>query len=212
LNLNSDSSSVDAVSSEPAIARTRGTRTRQALVDGARTVFERDGFLDARIADIAAAAGVATGSFYTHFDSKEAAFAAVIAEINEETLHPRLDVADRGDPIAVIEAAHREYLKAYRRNARLMGLMDQVATINDDFRLLRLERARAFAARNAKAIKRLQEQGLADPSLDALSTAHALNAMVSRMANLVFVHGHRMGFEPLVATLTRLWVNALRLS
>jgi AcrR family transcriptional regulator len=68
----------------------RGARTREALVRAAREVFERDGFLDARIADIASAAGVATGSFYTYFNSKEDAFAAVIDELSDEMLHPRL--------------------------------------------------------------------------------------------------------------------------
>ena len=64
-------------------------------------MFERDGFLDARITDIAATAGVATGSFYTYFTSKEDVFAAVIEEVNEEMLHPRLrEFADRDDPVA----------------------------------------------------------------------------------------------------------------
>jgi AcrR family transcriptional regulator len=200
------------VSAPVTTPRVRGARTRQALVAGARRVFEHDGFLDARITDIAAAAGVATGSFYTHFESKEAAFAAVIAEVHEETLHPRLEVAhSTDDPIAVIGAAHRDYLQAYKRNARLMALLDQVALIDDDFRRLRLERADLMAQRNAKAIRRLQAQGLADPGLDPLFTAHALNAMVSRMASLVFVHGEKIPFESLLATLTCLWANALRI-
>ena len=53
-------------------------------------MFERDGFLEARITDIAARAGVAAGSFYTYFTSKEEAFAAVIEELSEEMLHPAL--------------------------------------------------------------------------------------------------------------------------
>lgn len=190
----------------------RGARTRDALVAAARTVFERDGYVDARITDITAEAGVATGSFYTHFDGKAAVFAAVMAEVHEETLHPRLEAtAPRDDPVALIEAANRAYLLAYRRNARLMGLMEQVALIDDDFRKLRLERARTFAQRNAKSIRRLQADGLADPGLDPLLAAHAINGMVSRMASMVFVHGARIPFEALVATVTRLWANALRI-
>ena len=64
-------------------------------------MFERDGFLDARITDITAAAGVAAGSFYTYFNSKEDVFAAVMDDVNEEMLHPRLrELADRDDPVA----------------------------------------------------------------------------------------------------------------
>jgi AcrR family transcriptional regulator len=223
MNLNSDSStgSLSRVTTPETVPEAlspggprsaRGTRTRDALVAAARHVFERDGYLDARIVDIAAQARVATGSFYTHFDSKQAIFAAVMAEVHEETLHPRLEAAvPPDDPVAVIEAANRAYLEAYRRNAKLMGLMEQVALIDDDFRRLRLDRARAFAQRNARSIRRLQHEGKADPGLDPLLAAHAINAMVSRMANMVFVHGARIPFDSLVETVTRLWANALRI-
>jgi AcrR family transcriptional regulator len=193
-------------------AQARGRHTREALVAAARRVFERDGYLDARITDITAEAGVATGSFYNHFEGKAEVFAAVMAEVHEETLHPQLEQpAPAEDPVAIIEAANRAYLKAYRRNAKLMGLIDQVALIDDDFRRLRLARANAFAERNARGIRRLQADGLADPGLDPLLASHAVNAMVSRMASMVFVHGARIPFESLVATLTRLWANALRI-
>src|ERR1035437_7972676 len=126
-------------------ASARGAKTREALVQAARRVFERDGFLDARITDIAVEAGVAAGSFYTYFTSKEDAFAAVLEQVGEEMLHPRIrELADRDDPISVIEAANRAYLVAYRRNARLMGLLEQVSQVNEDFRRLRAGRTRAF--------------------------------------------------------------------
>ena len=49
----------------------RGRRTRAALLDASRRVFERHGFVNAKISDIATEAGVAQGSFYNYFDSKE---------------------------------------------------------------------------------------------------------------------------------------------
>jgi AcrR family transcriptional regulator len=180
-------------------------------VDAARRVFERDGFLDARITDITAEAGVAAGSFYTYFTSKEDVFGAVIEAVNEEMLHPRLrEFADREDPVSVIEAANRAYLVAYRRNAKLMGLMEQVAQVNEQFRKMRLRRTRAFTERNALAIARLQERGLADPELDPVLASQAVSAMVSRMAHLRYVQGFgNASPEALVQTLTRLWTNAL---
>src|ERR1051326_9072174 len=119
--------SAAAAAPEPSEARTpRAARTREALVRAAREVFERDGFVDARIVDIAAAAGVATGSFYTYFDDKQAAFAAILAEVREEMSTPRVSEGRPGDdaPVAAIEAANRAYLEAYRRNAKLMALME----------------------------------------------------------------------------------------
>src|ERR1700759_1529083 len=152
----------------------RGRRTRAALVAAARTVFERDGFLDARITDITKEAGVASGTFYTYFESKEEAFKAVVEEVSEDMLHPRLrERLGDEDPLALIDAANREYLLAYKRNARLIALFEQVAQIDDEFRELRRRRGAAFVRRNAKMIRRLQESGRADPGLDPLIGAHA---------------------------------------
>ncbi len=190
----------------------RGRATKATLVEAARRVFERDGFVGARIADIGAEAGLATGSFYTYFKDKNEIFAAVMEAVQEEMLHPILSEPPAGSgPVAMIEAANRAYLESYRRNARLMGLMEQVANVDEEFRELRRRRAAAFAVRNAGSIARLQEQGLADPGLDPELASKALSGMVSRVAYSTYVLGEKAPLEKLVATLTRLWASALRL-
>jgi AcrR family transcriptional regulator len=110
----------------------RGARTRARLIVAARTVFERDGYLDARLVDIAAEAKTAAGSFYTYFANKEEIFDAVLdavlEDMQEEMLHPHIrEATDGDDPIAIIEAANRAYLAAYERNAKLMRVLEQVA-------------------------------------------------------------------------------------
>ena len=207
-----DPSAATAAATRPAPRSRRGHRTRAALVAAARTVFERDGFIDARITDIAKEAGVAAGSFYTYFDGKEEIFRAVVEEVQEDWLHPRLrERLGDDDPIALIDAANRDYLLAYKRNARLMALFEQVAQIDDDFRELRRKRGAAFVRRNAKMIRRLQESGRADPDLDPLIAARALSGMVGRIAYSVYNLGERIPFEHLVTTLNQLWANALKL-
>jgi AcrR family transcriptional regulator len=190
----------------------KGWRTRQTIVDAARQVFERDGFLDARIGDITETAAVASGSFYTYFESKEAVFAAVVEEVQDQMLHPHLDAVDGHATILdAIEANNRAYLLAYKQNARLMALFEQVAQIDEDFRAMRRDRARAFAQRSAKTIRRLQAEGRVDPDLDPLITAMAIGGMVGRMAYGVYVLDQKVPFERLVTTLTKLWANALQL-
>ncbi|MGF0174261.1 TetR/AcrR family transcriptional regulator [Streptomyces sp. Marseille-Q5077] len=194
-------------------------RTRDALVGAARRIFERDGYLDARIVDIAAEAGVATGSFYTHFTSKEDVFAAVLARLQDEMLHAGVsdDSADvdgdggRKDLWRGVEDANRAYLESYRRNAGLMAAMEQAAAVDPQFVRVRLERSRVFIDRSAAAITRLQQSDLADPELDPDITARALSAMVSRLAYVTFVLGESVPFDTLVETVTRLWTNALRM-
>ena len=46
-------------------------RTRQAIVDAATDLFERDGYDATTIADIAEAADIGTRTFFSYFDSKE---------------------------------------------------------------------------------------------------------------------------------------------
>jgi AcrR family transcriptional regulator len=191
----------------------RGIRTRNALVAAARTVFERDGYLDARMSDISLEAGVAAGSVYTYFDGKEEIFQAVADQVQEEMLHPHVRVRTGvTDPRKLIDLANREYLRSYKKNARLMALFEQVSQIDEAFRARRIERGSAFARRNAAMISDLQRQGLADRALDPLLTAHALSGMVSRMAYLAFVLEVPMPYERLVSTLNQIWTNALQLS
>lgn len=190
----------------------RGERTRAALVDAARVVFERDGYLDARLTDITAEAGCSTGTFYTYFTSKEEIFAALMEVTKNAMLHPGMDHVEGDDPAAVIEASNRAYLEAYRRNAKLMRLMEEVAYIDPKFMALRRERARIFVERNAQAIANLQERGLADPELDPLMASRALSAMISRLAVSAFALGTEdIDFEEFVYTATRLWCNGLRI-
>ena len=191
----------------------RGTRTRASLLEAARSVFERDGYLASRVTDIADEAGVAHGTFYTYFDSKEEVFAAVLHELQEEMLHAGVHVGGAGeDPLQAIEAANRAYLESYRRNTRLMAALDEASAVNERVRAIRLERVAAFTERNAHGIRRLQQNGLVDPALDADVASLAVSGMVSRVADLVFVQGVQVDFETLVWSLTRLWANALRLA
>ena len=202
---------------EPPVTE-RGLRTRAALVAAARKVFERDGYLDARLIDITRAANCSSGTLYTYFSGKEEVFAAVLEVAQEDMLHPGMPhVASDDDPAAVIEASNRAYLKAYKRNSKLMGLLEQVANIDPEFRELRTSRSNAFVRRNARSTANLQAKGQADPDLDPVLASRALSAMMSRVAFGHFVTGEDRDDTPtvteedLVQIATRLWVNALRI-
>lgn len=196
----------------------RGVRTRAALVSAARVVFERAGYLDARLVDITTEAHCSSGTFYTYFSGKEEIFAAVLEKSQDDMLHPGTEhVPADSDPVAIIEASNRAYLLAYERNAKLMELLEQVAAIDVRFRRLRRDRAEAFLRRNARSIAELQARGLADTGVDAMMASHALSGMISRLAFTHYVLEPGLGdprtftSEQLVAAATRLWANALRL-
>jgi AcrR family transcriptional regulator len=179
-------------------------------------VFERDGFLDARIADITATAQTSTGSFYSYFPGKEEIFEAVVDALSEEGLHPPsmeyLVNAD-GDLARLIARNHLAYLETYQRNAKMMSVVEQVTSISDKFLHWRTERAQEHIDGNVAVIRKLQRAGIADRSLDPLNTARALSAMVSRAAFVTFVleEEDERAVRGLAKTLTRLWVNALKI-
>jgi AcrR family transcriptional regulator len=211
---------VEAV--EPSGPRSRkGVQTRARLLEAAKQVFEEQGFLDARISDIAERAGLSHGSFYHYFDSKEQIFREV-ADEQEERLTATPDAAspdaapptDRADdtPRERIRRANRRYLQRYRDEARIMGVIEQVSRYDDHVNAARMARQHHFAERSERSIRRLQREGFVDPQVDPAIAADALGAMVGRFAELWLVQGYReYDFDQAVEQLTRLWANALQL-
>lgn len=73
---------VSAASDGKAPRTARGERTLRKILDAARYEFGERGFSDSSIVGITQRAGVALGSFYTYFDSKEAVFQALVRDMS----------------------------------------------------------------------------------------------------------------------------------
>lgn len=205
----------------------RGARTRERLIAAAREVFEERGFLDTRVAHIARHAKVAYGSFYTYFPSKEAVFLEVADRLFEDmTRHSFTPGADPAatdpaaepaeppatEPAARVRRANRAYYEAYRRNAKMMAIIEQVSTFNEEFQEMRRKHRAESVRRSARAIERWQRAGLVDPGLDPEMTARALAAMVDHSLYLWLVQGDDTSdTERLLDTLDALNVRALGL-
>lgn len=190
----------------------RGRRTRQRLLESAEVVFTRDGYLDAKITDIAATAGVASGSFYTYFDSKESIFRTVIRDVIDR-LYASATVPHDVDhePQVRVEHATRAYVRAYREHAGLLAILEQVATFNPGFRDMRREIRQTFRNRTEKGLRRLQREGQIAPTLSPKCAAEALGSMVSNFCYVSFVLGEVYSEEEAVRTLTELWVRGIGL-
>lgn len=194
----------------------KGERTRARLVAAAKEVFERDGFLNARISDIATQAGLSHGSFYHYFDSKEEVFREVAEAVEEQLSAPLgqviLDPASNASPHERIREALRRHMDTYRKEAEIMGVIEQVYRYDEQMRASRLERHRRYHQEVMRAIRQLQRHGLADPDLDPNIAAAALGSMTSRFPEIWFVERRLdCDFEKGVDQLTRAFVNALGL-
>jgi AcrR family transcriptional regulator len=74
----------------------RGLDTRRRLLDAAEAVFGELGYPEASIVKLTEAAGVAQGTFYLYFDSKQAVFDELVRDINQRVRHAMKEGSSRG--------------------------------------------------------------------------------------------------------------------
>ena len=194
----------------------KGVRTRARLLEAAKEVFEEDGFLEARISDIAERAGLSHGSFYHYFESKEEIFREVAEAVEEQLSAPLggviLDPESQASPQERIREALRRHLQNYRKESRIIGVIEQMARYDKQINEVRMERQQRYAQQVAMSIRNLQQHGLADPRLEPTIAAAALGAMTSRFPEMWLVQGAiNCRFDKAVDQLTRVFVNALGL-
>lgn len=80
-------------------------RVRERLLAAAEEIFGRRGFYGASIADMTRKAGIAQGSFYLHFPSKEAIFRELMRSRGDELRRILRDATMGSSPRAEIERA-----------------------------------------------------------------------------------------------------------
>lgn len=188
----------------------RGQRTRSKLVKAARSEFERNGYLDTNIQDIARRAKVAYGTFYTYFTSKEEVFAEVVAEVREQQRAISAAEPWRGDdPASRIARANAGYLHAYRECATIMAVIEQVATFSPRLAQTRREARQYWVERSQRAIAVWRAEGLVRADVDPYYAASALGSMVDRSAYVWFVLGEPFDEVVAIEQLTLLYCAAL---
>jgi AcrR family transcriptional regulator len=114
------------------MARAVDPQKREDILKAARTVFAEHGFVGARIVDIASRAGVATGTVYLYFESKEALVAALVGDLLARLTVELCVVLDQPTSVApVTETIHtaltfllneRDLLRLQRLDLGLKGL------------------------------------------------------------------------------------------
>lgn len=190
----------------------KGRRTRQRILAAAGWVFARKGFLGAKVADIAKRARVSHGSFYTYFDSKEDVFREVASAVIDD-MYQSLDAVVEGQSAReVIRSANELFLRLYDEHSTMLGLIEQVATFDGEFREARLGLRRRLVTRVERALGHMAESGEADfGGLDQRVLAHALAGMTENFAYAWFILKEPFDDGTALATLEAVWARALRL-
>jgi AcrR family transcriptional regulator len=196
----------------------KGEETRARLVVAAKEVFEEHGFVEARISDIAKRAGLSShGAFYHYFDSKEQVFREVAAKLDDLLAEPMESVILApdldADPRTRLVIALSQHLESYRKEARIMGVIEQVARYDDGVAEVRFARITKHREEIAHSIRHLQRRGDADPTIDPVIAAAALGAMAERFAEMWLVQGLlECDVDGAAETLAALMVNGLKIA
>ncbi len=102
----------------------RRARTRAELLAAAKRLLASKGFHGTKIADIAAAADVGTGTFYLHFPTKDALFSDLV---RETALRAREEIeaakATESDPRAQARVATETFFRFADRNRDVFKIL-----------------------------------------------------------------------------------------
>ncbi len=112
----------------------RGRRTQRALLDAAAAEFGEKGFHESSIVSITIRAGVALGSFYTYFASKEALFKALVQDMSGRVrahVAPAL-AQSRGSALEAERAALLAFLTFAREHKEIYRIIDEAEFVAPD--------------------------------------------------------------------------------
>ncbi len=123
----------DAPQGLPVPKTERGRRTLRALLDAAALEFGASGFHATGITDITRRAGVALGSFYTYFASKEDIFRALVTDLSAQVkVHVSPGVEAAPDALARERAALGGYLDFVSQQQLIYRIIDEAEFVAPD--------------------------------------------------------------------------------
>ena len=126
-----DDKAPSGVASGKAPRTPRGERTLRKILDAAREEFGERGFSDSSIVGITQRAGVALGTFYTYFDSKELLFQALVRDMSAQVA-ATVGPAFVGSPNALDAARDglELFLRFARENRHIYRIIDEAEFVD----------------------------------------------------------------------------------
>ena len=123
--------SESAVNDSKAPRTERGRRTLRKLLDASAIEFGEKGFHEASVSSITRRAGVALGSFYTYFDSKDALFRALVADMSDNVkTSARAALKDDMGALEIERAALAAFLDFAREHKEIYRIIDEAEFVD----------------------------------------------------------------------------------
>lgn len=195
----------------PAVPTTpKGRRTWSQLLQAARTVFGRDGYVNTRMADIAEEAGLSMGALYRYFENKESVFEHLVTDIHEDLFSSSRSTEHRfaTDPFAALREANLGYLRHYFDHRDVMRTLVEAAAVDPRFREVWWRMRTRHAERFTDAVR--QHFGITE--LDGIDVRVATDAMTCMVEQVAYVwyahealHTRAVDLEEAAEVTTRAW-------
>ena len=125
-----DEAQLGAASDGKAPRTARGERTLRKILDAARYEFGEHGFSDSSIVGITQRAGVALGTFYTYFDSKEAVFQALVRDMSARCATGRACARGGTDALDGERRALETFLDFARDHRDIYRIIDEAEFVD----------------------------------------------------------------------------------
>lgn len=150
-------------------ATERGRRTRRKLLDAATVEFGERGFHEASIASITRRAGVALGSFYTYFGSKEAIFRDLVRDLSDGVRRAAAQrLAERElDALDTERAALEAFIAFASEHKEIYRIIDEAEFVDPESYRLHYEKTAE------RILGRLRAGAAAGELRDDMDEAHA---------------------------------------
>jgi AcrR family transcriptional regulator len=111
----------------------RGRKTLRRLIEAAAAEFGERGFHEAAITGITRRAGVALGTFYTYFESKEEVFRALVLDMSRATrAHVAEAVKGAPDRLAAERIGLEAFIAFTRRHPELYRIIEEAQFVAHD--------------------------------------------------------------------------------
>jgi AcrR family transcriptional regulator len=197
------------------VRQARAAETEAALKEAAKRVFERAGYLNAKITDITAEAGRAAGSFYSHFDGKDELLEALLTDMLEEG-HRRAAQPGHSPDFSRVEAVRYHvagYWNFVTQNRPVILALNQAAMVSEHFARRQRELLAPLFRELAGHLDYVTAAGGQLPG-DPAAVADAMAALMSGYAFIWLAadspgHGPRLSADEAVDMLARLIVNGI---
>lgn len=180
----------------------RGQRQREKLLRVARETFHRLGYVDTRVADIVSGAGVAHGTFYTYFDSREDVLLAIATVAYEALKTAFEECAAKEEADGPMCRAVRASVLTFEKYADVIFTVEQASAMHPEVKLLESEYRQFVVDRLDRAI--CQERDVKDASRKEKATAVAIYGAMDALLHAWLLKQEVLDRAAVLAELQRL--------